>query len=323
MMVFTVRLSAPACALAGMLLGACAAPPPPTAAPSPPRVAAPPPVTPDPQPTPPEPAKPSAEQHLPGYSILASTPWPGASGFDDVLAVIAQPPGVSNPTQRVLTWYRTSDTAPAPRSHEYPLGPVEVTSLVAFDVNGDGRNELVVFARDGAHVAKTLEVFELPPDRYQPLDLTREAAALDGAGDAEAVRKLLPLTRGLPKDDIASATPTALIGRASFASLEQFRALIGPKGLELCNDVAQNYQNSQRKCRRLGAKQITAKIFDTDIKHLFENALESTLILAFECGDNSCIVGQPSGYEKQFEFSGTGAARRLTRIIEVDHGIGE
>src|SRR5262245_31235856 len=43
------------------------------------------------------------ELHLPGYSVLLSTAWPGAAGFADTVAVIADTPSRSGRNARVLT----------------------------------------------------------------------------------------------------------------------------------------------------------------------------------------------------------------------------
>ena len=60
-----------------------------------------------------------------------------------------------------------------------------------------------------------------------------------------------------------------------------------------------------------------------DIKRVLENALEATMVLVFDCDTHSCRIGHPSGYETVLEFSGSGADRKLARLIQIDHGIGE
>ncbi len=265
-------------------------------------------------------AAPADEAHVPDHDILISGPWPGAGGFDDVVGVVARPIGGNNPRLRVFTWYRKSETGAAPADRAFPLGELEPIAVTAIDVTGDGRKELVVFANRGGEVSSTLEIFELPPGRDQPLILMRETAALDGAKTEQDVTRLLPLGRGLPKPEIAIASLTALVGRASFASLPQFRALLGPQGLQLCDVVAENYQNPRRTCRRV---RITNAVFEREIQPLFENALTPIASMGYACDAASCRVDQSGGYGKVFEFRGKGASRRLVRITRVDQGLGE
>lgn len=269
------------------------------------------------------PADDELARQLPAHDILVSGPWPGAGGFDDVVGVVARPLGGSNPRLRVFTWYRKSEVGPAPTERAFPLGEIEPTAVAAIDVTGDGRNELVVFVSRGGEVSSTLEIFELPPGLTQPLMLMRETAALDGAKTEQDVKRLLPLGRGLPKPEIATASLTALVGRASFATAAQFRELIGPQGLQICDDVAENYENARRTCRRLRARQITDAELARTITPLLESGLAPMSSMGYECDAKTCRVHQSGGYGKVFEFRGAGARRRLARIIRVDQGLGE
>lgn len=261
-----------------------------------------------------------AARHVPDHDILAVGPWPGAGGFDDVIGVVARPIGASDRKLRVFTWFRRSEAGPAPEDRAFPLGEIEPTAVAAIDVTGDGRRELAVFASRGGEVSKTLEIFDLPPGLAQPLILMRETAALDGARTEQDVNALLPLGRGLLKNDIATASLTAIVGRASFATAKQFRALVGPQGLQLCDLVAENYENPRRSCRRV---RVTDKAFERDIQPLFENALTPMASMGYACDARSCRVDQSGGYGKEFEFRGTGARRTLARITRIDHGLGE
>jgi len=311
--------------LIGALLCACDRTP--AAAPSAAPVAAPA----SPTAAPPEPAstpvdaeprpRNTADEHLPDHRILKSAPWPGAGDFDDAIAVVAERTR-SGRAERVLTWYRESERAPAPDQRSHPADGLEVTGMVARDVDADGRSDLVVFVSAGSELGTTLAVFDLAPASDQPLEKPQPTAALDGAKTAADLDRLLPLARGLPKEDLAQASRTALLGRLSYASIEQLREVVGAKGLELCQVQAVNYQNPKQSCRRIPRGKLGPKDHAAIVATL-THTFSPYQILAYECTPEACIVGQPSGYSKSFDFSGTGPDAKLVRITESDMGIGE
>lgn len=259
---------------------------------------------------------------------MAASPWPGAAGFDDVVAVAgvtsAEPTGRA---ERVLTWFRRSERGAISRQRNYPLpNDAEVSSIASVDVTGDGHPELVVFlSRGQVTTSTTLQVFALPSGgSEQPLALSRETAALDGARSEAEVAARLPLSRGLSVDDVAGSTTTSLVGRLSYASPEQWRALAAPAGIERCTDGAGN--GGRRRCERVPPSEVARPATHEPLRRALEDALEPLSLMTFECGESApvrCAAGRVGGHQTVIEFDGAGPTRRLRRIIEVDQGLGE
>ncbi|MFO0602486.1 MAG: hypothetical protein U0324_04890 [Polyangiales bacterium] len=258
-----------------------------------------------------------------GASVAVA--WPGAGGFDDVIAYagVSRRPG-SRPQDRVVSWYREGGASPAPTDNEYPVGPFAPTALAALDVNADGRADLLAFG-DGAPVQDgvtgTVLAFELPPDRDQPLPLTALSAALDGAHDPDQVRARLPVTRGLAVDDIGTSTALSLLGRLSFSSPAQLRAAMASGGVEVCDLTASGGRVTARRCRRLTERTADAVLL-RDVRAEIENAFTNS-VLTFTCGAGAggdvCTVQHAAGGQRQeFAFAGAGAARRLARVHSTD-----
>jgi hypothetical protein len=251
--------------------------------------------------------------------------WPGAGGFDDVVAFA----GVSRRAHaraqdRVVSWFREGDVAPPPDAREYPVGPFAPTALATLDVNGDGRAELLAFG-EGAGVqggaAGSVLVFDLPPERDQALHLIAASAALDGARDVDQARARLPLSRGLGLDDIGTSSVVSLLGRLSFATAAQLRAVLAPGGVDVCALSASRGRTIGRQCRRLTGRATDAVLL-RDVRQEIENAFADS-VLDFTCestarGDVCRARHAAGGQLQEFTFSGVGAARRLARVQSTD-----
>ncbi|MEZ4408588.1 MAG: hypothetical protein R3A52_19245 [Polyangiales bacterium] len=269
-----------------------------------------------------------ASARVAGGSVMAASPWPGAAGFDDVVAVAgvtsADPTGRA---ERVVTWFRRSERGAISRQRNYPLpNDAEVSSLISVDVTGDGHPELIAFLTRGTvTTSNTLQVFALPADGSgQPLALSRESAALDGAHAEAEVAARLPLSRGLSVDDVATSTTASLVGRLSYASPEQWGALASAAGIERCTDGAGN--GGRRRCTRSTPAQVARPATHEPLRGALEDALEPLSLMTFECSDEApvrCAAGRVGGHQTVVEFDGAGPTRRLRRIIEVDQGLGE
>jgi hypothetical protein len=258
-----------------------------------------------------------------GASVAAA--WPGAGGFDDVIAYA----GVSRRAgareqDRVVSWYREGDAAPPPNAREYPVGPFAPTALATLDVNGDGRADLLAFG-DGAPVhdgaAGSALAFDLPPERDQAIRLAAASAALDGARDVDQARARLPLARGLAPEDVGTSTALSLLGRLTFASAAQVRALLAPGGVEVCDLSQPRGRAASRRCRRLTAR-ATDDALLRDVRREVEDAFADS-VLQFTCestarGDVCRAQHAAGGQLQEFVFRGAGPARRLARVQSTD-----
>lgn len=258
-----------------------------------------------------------------GASVAVA--WPGAGGFNDVTAWagVSRTPS-SRPTDRVIAWYRERDENSGGSAREYPVGPFAPTALATLDVNGDGRVELLAFGerapvQDGA--GGSVMVFDLAAERDQAEHLASASAALDGAHSVDEVRARLPLSNGLALADLASATALSVLGRLSFSSPAQLRAVMVPAGTELCTVATSNGRTTQRQCRRLTARTPDATLL-RDLRGPIENAF-ALGVLTLSCEANArgetCTAQHAAGGQRvDFSFTGTGAARRLARVTSTE-----
>lgn len=262
-----------------------------------------------------------------GGAVMAVAPWPGAAGFDDVVAVAGTTsPGPSGRAERVFTWFRQSEAGPISSQRNYPLPhEIAVSSLAALDVTGDGRPEaLAFFERGTVTTSETVQVFALPPGGgVQALALARETAALDGARTIDAVAARLPLSRGLSPEDIGDTTTTSLLGRLSYATPAQWSALVSAAGVERCTSGA---GHGGRRCVRYTAAQVARPAVHEPLRQALETALEPLSLMSIDCRDAGparCSIGRVGGHQTEVEFDGAGPTRRLRRVTEVDQGLGE
>lgn len=266
-----------------------------------------------------------------GTATLA-VEWPGAGGFDDVLALDAMVLSTPNDARRMhgLAWLRlggevTGDGAPM----AFPIENNEVDSLATLDLNGDGRHELLVFLRRGDLApAGSVAAFDLPAGRGQPLLMGRESAVLDGAHSLDDVRARMPVTRGVtPADITEQATLTSVLGRMAFATQAQLAAVSSAR-FEVCR-VEYDHHRSRAmppRCRRVPLATLPAVRFTHDVARLLEGALDPMTVMGWECPSRpsgDCRSVRSGGYITDFTFEGTGAQRRLRRITETDQGLGE
>jgi hypothetical protein len=113
----------------------------------------------------------------------------------------------------------------------------------------------------------------------------------------------------------------SLLGRLSFATAAQLRAVLAPGGVDVCALSASRGRTIGRQCRRLTGRATDAVLL-RDVRQEIENAFADS-VLDFTCestarGDVCRARHAAGGQLQEFTFSGVGAARRLARVQSTD-----
>ncbi len=111
----------------------------------------------------------------------------------------------------------------------------DAAGAVLRDVTHDGRPELVIFAKPpavppGSSDQSTVWIVGVGPDKRPARMLLLETQVIGATDEASLQRELSVATLG----STAHASPVKVIGRLSLATPAEMRALVGPKGLQLC-----------------------------------------------------------------------------------------
>jgi hypothetical protein len=193
------------------------------------------------------------------------------------------------------------------------------------DVDGDGVAEYIVWDGDDPTLVALRD--------HQPRTLHRVARMLLGARDVAAIRARMPLLHGYnaPADGISASEVLLSI---QFATDDQIRALIDPKGITLCEEATGNAKPHYRKCKTIAAAKLTTKlieelILDTHVVEDYQGQPYSvrgrtsggwvpevpTCKKTKTSESCSANMGGPGDYE--WVFTGSGSTLRLREISSV------
>jgi hypothetical protein len=198
-----------------------------------------------------------------------------------------------------------------------------VTTSASIDLDGDGVDEWMLWTMFGP------TAFSLRDGKL--VELVRLPWMLDGAKDEAAVRARLPALHGYVAP-AAGVLPRDILLSLQFATDEQVRALMDPKGVSVCSSRTGNARPLGRQCRTIrrggwSTKEIFEVLF---IDRAFNDYRDQPFVLrgrtdgrwalqpptCTSTGDGASCVANDSGGPGNliWEFRGTGAAMRLTSI---------
>jgi len=260
------------------------------------------------------------------FAMAAAARWPGAAGFSDVIALAR--PGTATAGQRAvgaLTWVREGEhTLVDARS--YPINATSVRALAALDVGADPGDELVVFGDGVDDFGSSAGVFSLPAQREQPLHDGVRSAALDGTRSLDEARARLPLDRARTPEERASMSNTAMLGQLALASTAELRASISSRGFQRCLVQAPQGQRRRERCQRYAGRTLTDRVVESEIRDRLRAMFDSMTTLAFQCVAGPaprCEALRSGATEIQVFIEGVAGDRRISKIVSIDHMIGE
>ena len=256
---------------------------------------------------------------FPGAAVLATTIWPSALPGDDVVAVLLWDDRAGT---RYVSWFRAPEHR-VPEARRYPVSPSCRGPVGSIDLDGDGRLELLLFCgADGSF--GSIDAFALGEGIEQPLALGPLAAALDGAADFDEVAARLPLDGSLDDRALASATTAAIVGRLALLPLTDLRAMTSRRGIEICRHYGE--QETPVDCRRVEPRALTDHVLRDDLQMASREALDPLSVMSFQCHAGPrelCVAYRSGGTSITIELEGKAAARRVTRVVHRDEGLGE
>lgn len=260
------------------------------------------------EPTPPR-IMDEAAKRFPKMRVLLAEKWPGARGFDDtVLALVEQ----SENMQPAAYWFRTSEEGVPKQDVSYLTESPR--RIVLADVDGDGRTEALVFVTWGGSTEENLaDVLELAPGE-EIGEMPRAQYALWDVRSREELLPLLPLSRGLPAEDLATAPILGVVGRLTYGTRDQFLVLVERNGFEICQTLEKGPKLSKPKCRKVKRSAIDTATFEKEVQAPIAYNLDAEHPMFDSCDGTPCRVDIHSDPEMQLEFVGEAAARRLVRI---------
>ncbi|MDB4931267.1 MAG: hypothetical protein JWM10_3751 [Myxococcaceae bacterium] len=270
--------------------------------------------------------EPAAEPRFSGASVLFEEPWPQPDAPSLRFAVVTTAPG-PDPGVTTVAW----ETAPGQDEVDLtaPLPPTALVQRVSMlDATGDGAADAVVWIDPTAlppeQPAHSAVVFTLGGPRHQPRRATWTSLALGAVADDAALRAAAATVRSFALPEGAPSLD-AVVLRLGFATAAQFRSLVAPGGLVVCDSAAGNAHPHYRRCRTLAAAALTDAFYAEHLRGtvaLFQSPADpddAPLVDSYErCRTLGArvVCGIPTGgpATTALTFTGPAAARRLARV---------
>jgi hypothetical protein len=284
--------------LAAALSAACATVPPAPAAP----------------PTPADPLG-ATRYRYPAFGAEIATAWPGAGGFDDVVAAV----GNDGHGWALVVYRRGVPTGEASLRPE-GIGQ-RPTGLATLDVTQDGRLDLLLFmppaTEPEVHQPQSVLVYsawsELSGEHQFA---TGAAATLDGCHDLKCVGERLsrPMTTA---EMMSLGTRGSVATRLFYTTPERFRDAVAAAGLRLCEVRHDERSERNESCQTIPAAQV-ARVYVEKIKP-FATELLARVTMGCKPSPGPCGTSDASGKELEVYFTGEGTSRRVSGITFVQN----
>lgn len=205
------------------------------------------------------------------------------------------------------------------------LGPdVRVTKLTVLDATADGQPDLIVWIDPATgpryQAARSTYVFASGARIEQR---TWAQAALGVLSSEAELRTAIAELRSFAAPTARNATEVVVL-RLPYATTEQLRSLIGPGGLDVCDEFTGNALPHGKKCKHYTRAQVTGEVFastgisrDRSIEGqngdpVFYGLQPCSPIVA---GSRQlCVQGTGGPANLELWFTGTGAQRRLREV---------
>lgn len=205
---------------------------------------------------------------------------------------------------------------------------VRVQRVSIFDATGDGEPDAVVWIDPATvppeQVAHNTAVFTWSSAQRTPRPAPWTALALGVVADDAALRAAVPTLRGFlaPTND---ASLDAVMLRLGFATAAQFRAIVAPAGVVVCDGAAGNARPHYRRCRTYAPAAITDAVYAERFRGTVAvfggsgNPDDESLVESYErcraVGNHiGCSVPTGGPAITTVSFAGPPDARRLTRV---------
>ncbi len=261
-----------------------------------------------------------------GATVLFEVPWPQRDAPAMRFAVVTTAPG-PNPSITTVAWEPSPGHDEVSVSTPFPEGarPLRVEVL---DVTGDGASDAVVWFDPATlpteQPAHSTVVFTRGDSRREPTRATWTSLALGVVADEAALRAAASTARAFVTPENAPSLDAVML-RLGFATPAQFRSLVAPRGLTLCDSAAGNAHPHYHRCRTYPAAAITDALYADRIRAtitLFEaphDPDDSPLVDSAErcrAVRNDVVCGVPTGGPAStvVVFTGPAAARRIARV---------
>jgi hypothetical protein len=223
-----------------------------------------------------------------------------------------------------------------PEPEHLSLGSsVRVTRLSVLDVTGDGQPEVVVWIDPASgpayESARSTYVFEVEVLDRQAGGLRVSErrwteAALGVVSSTEELRDAASRLRTFPGGD-RELPAELLVLRLGYATADQFRSLVGPGGLDVCQEQSGNARPHGKHCTHYTRAQLTDAVFATlGIAFSGERDDEPEYHAVQPCSRSGhselCAQGTGGPANLEFVFTGSGAGRQLQEINHDEYESG-
>lgn len=198
---------------------------------------------------------------------------------------------------------------------------VMVTRLATRDVDGDGTPDLVVWIDPAKsppqESPRSTYLFRLTEEGFTPLPWTQ--AAVGVVRDDDELARALAEVRTLPTPDDNVAT-AVLVLRMRFATVETLRTIVGPAGLDVCEEKSGNALPHGKRCKHYPSTKITAAVLAEvlDASTPEDPKSEPDYRAVRRCAPvgvgEFCQQDTGGPQNVEFRFTGKGARRRLVEV---------
>lgn len=261
-----------------------------------------------------------------GATVLFEVPWPQRDAPAMRFAVVTTAPG-PNPATTTVAWETSPGHDQVSVLTAFPEGarPLRVSVL---DVTGDGASDAVVWfdpaTLPAEQVAHSTVVFMCADAGRGPVRATWTSLALGVVADEPALRAAASTARAFVMPESAPSLDAVML-RLGFATPAQFRTLVAPRGLTLCDSAAGNAHPHYHRCRTYPAAAITDALYAERIRRtvaLFEGPNDpdnEPLVDSVErcrAVGNNVVCGVPTGgpAATAVTFTGPAGARHISQV---------
>jgi hypothetical protein len=119
---------------------------------------------------------------------------------------------------------------------------------------------------------------------------------------------------------------TAMLGQLALASTAELTAAISSRGFQRCLVQAPQGQRRRERCQRYAGRTLTDRVVESEIRNRLRAMFDSMTTLAFQCVAGSaprCEAQRSGATEIQVFIEGAAGDRRISKIVSIDHMIGE